>query len=149
MDDVEGTLAQEIGALGERESVVVGEPSGEPGPRRGLLRRRTPPPPRRYVQFLRHDGTLFGECVGSRDHFGGDWPVTGEQHATLRALGWLAPGDDDPTETQPSYPNYWWTDPSGSAVAELARLGAGALEVLGADPAALTIVRNHSQDHSA
>lgn len=137
MDDLESTLAQEIGALGDRESLVVGEPAGQPGPRRGLLRRRTPPPPSRYVQYLRHHDTLFAECVGSRDHFGGDWPVTDDQHAALRSLGWLAPGDDDPTETQPHVPNYWWTDPSGSDVATAARLGAGALRVLGVDPAAL------------
>ncbi|MFC5492520.1 TY-Chap domain-containing protein [Nocardioides caricicola] len=142
MDDVEGSLREEIAALGERESVVLGEPAGEPGPPRGLLRRRTPPPPTRYVQYLRHDGTLFGECVGSCDHFGGTWPVTDEQHAALRELGWLAPGDDDPTETDPGVGNYWWTDPSGSDVATAARLGAGALEVLGVEPATLTYVRN-------
>lgn len=142
MDDLDSILAQEIGALGDGDSLVVSEPQGQPGPPRGLLRRRTPPPPTRYVQFLRHHDTLFAECIGSRDHFDGDWPITDAQHAELRALGWLAPGDDDPTETQPPVPNYWWTDPSGSDVATAARLGAGALELLGVDPASLEYVRN-------
>ena len=136
-DEVERQLAAEIASLRDGESMVVGEPPGEPGPPRGILRRRTPPAPVRYVQYLRHHDTLFAECVGSRDHFGGDWPVTDEQHAALRALGWLAPGDEDPTETQPSYPNYWWTDASGADSAALARLGAGALRVLGVDQAGL------------
>ncbi|GAB2453102.1 hypothetical protein GCM10027062_37240 [Nocardioides hungaricus] len=141
MDDtwhrLERELVGEIESLGEMESLVAEEEPPEPGPARGLLRRRAAPPPVRYVQFLRHDGALFAECVGSRDHFGGDWPVTDEQHASLRALGWRAPGDDDPTGTQPAYPNYWWTDPSGAEVAAAGRLGAAALRVLGADPAAL------------
>lgn len=142
MDDLEERLAAEIGRLGDGESIVVGEPPAEAGPPRGLLRRRAAPPPVRYVQFLVQDGALFAECVGSRDHFGGDWPVTDEQHRALRALGWLAPGDEDPTGTQPGYPNYWWTDPSGADVSSAAGLGAGALAVLGADPASLTYETN-------
>ncbi len=146
---VETRLARTLTDLGVNEFVIVGEPQPPAPPRTGLLRRRPAPPPCRYVQFRRDDETsLYGECVGAT-RFGGDWEVPDEIHDRLRALGWLAPGDPDPTGTRPPYPNYWQcviadpARPSGhrpgtDPAAELARLGAGALRLLGVEPESLT-----------
>lgn len=139
--DVERRLAEELATLADQEFVVVGEPEPPTEPRRGLLRRRPAPPPTRYVQFGRYGDDLHGECVGAT-LFGGDWEVTPEQHDRIRELGWLAPGDRDPDGTQPAYPNYWRTLTPGDS-ADLARMGAGALAVLGVDPLALQWRRDH------
>lgn len=134
-DDVRRRLRDLLTDLSQDEFVIVGEPSPEPGPPRGLLRRRPEPPPRRYVQF-RDDGEwLYGECVGAA-LFGGDWEIGDEQHERLRAMGWLAPGDPDPSGTQPPYPNYWALRPRAEA-GQMADQGVDALAELGADPATL------------
>ncbi|NYD40534.1 TY-Chap domain-containing protein [Nocardioides panaciterrulae] len=148
-EQVEKHLARTLADLGVNEFVIVGEPQPPAPPRTGLLRRRPAPPPSRYVQFRRDDETAwYGECVGAT-RFGGDWEVPEEVHDRLRSLGWLAPGDPDPTGTQPSYPHYWQcvtTDPDRPSghepgtdpATELARLGAAALDLLGVDPWSLT-----------
>ncbi|ABL83659.1 TY-Chap domain-containing protein [Nocardioides sp. JS614] len=137
--DVTARLDQELAGLGDGEFLVVGEPAAEPGPPRGLLRRRAPAPPRRYVQVRVAGAWGYAECVGAT-RFGGEWPATPAQHDALRALGWLAPGDADPTGTAPAYPNYWRTVPVAELPA-LASLGARSLEVLGTDPAAVRVDR--------
>lgn len=131
-----GTRLRDLLAdLTEDEFVVLGEPQPAPGPRRGLLRLRPEPPPTRYVQF-RDDGEwLYGECVGAA-RFGGDWEITDEQHQQLRALGWLAPGDEDPIDVPPSVPNYWVRLARGES-SRLASMGADALALLGVDAASL------------
>lgn len=138
-DEVETELASALAALGSEEFLVVGEPAPAPGPARGLLRRRTAPPPHRYVQFRVAGEWVYAECVGSTV-FGGDWPSTAEQHDALRDLGWLAPGDEDPSQTQPAYPNYWRTLPTTER-ARLAVLGARSLEALGVEPTAVHVER--------
>lgn len=123
--------------LSPDEFVVVSEPVEEPGPRRGLLRRRPEPPPVRYVQFRNDDGRwLYGECVGAR-LFGGDWEINEEHHQELRRMGWLAPGDPDPAGVQPSVRNYWVLLERGEA-STLARMGIHALALLDADPGTLS-----------
>lgn len=139
--DVAALLDAELAGLGDGEFLVAGEPAGAPGPPRGLLRRRTPPPPRRYVQARVAGGWAYAECVGAT-LFGGDWPATPEQHDALRALGWLAPGDEDPTGTAPAYPNYWRTV-SVVELPALAALAVRSLEVLGTDPDAVQVDRDH------
>ncbi len=138
-DEVETELTTALAALEPEEFLVVGEPAPAPGPARGLLRRRSAPPPHRYVQFRATGEWVYAECVGSTV-FGGDWPSTAEQHDALRDLGWLAPGDEDPTETRPGYPNYWRTLPRAER-AELALLGARSLSVLGVEPTAVHVER--------
>jgi hypothetical protein len=88
------------------------------------------------VQFRRDDESrLYAECVGAA-LFGGDWEVSADVHEAIRGLGWLAPGDPDPTGTQPAYPNYWRSCPREQA-ADLARSGAEALRLLDAEPGTL------------
>ena len=137
--EVEDRLEAALVALEDREFLVLGEPAADPGPRRGLLRRRPAPPPRRYTQFRFAGDWIYAECVGS-ELFGGDWAATPQQHESLRELGWLAPGDEDPTQTQPPYPNYWRTVPS-SERARLSSPAVRALEVLDADPGELVLER--------
>lgn len=133
---VRGRLRDLLADLTEDEFVVLGEPQPAPGPRRGLLRLRPEPPPHRYVQFRNDDGEwLYGECIGAT-LFGGDWEITEEEHARLRSLGWLAPGDEDPSGTEPPYPSYWTCRPVAESVGT-ADMGVDALVTLGADPAAL------------
>ena len=140
--DVAARLDAELTSLADGEFLVAGEPAAAPGPPRGLLRRRTPPPPRRYVQVRVADDWAYAECVGAA-RFCGEWPATPGQHDALRALGWLAPGDEDPTGTAPAYPNYWRTVP-GSELPTLAALAARSLEVLGTDPDAVQVDRGRA-----
>ena len=104
--DVVRRLETELLTLGDEEFVVLGEPEPATAPARGLLRRRPRPAPTRYVQVRRSGGHWYAECVGATS-FGGDWEVDPATDVRLRALGWLVPGDDDPSGVQPSYPNYW------------------------------------------
>jgi hypothetical protein len=134
-DEILARLAATLAGLDDGGYVVVGEPEGEPAPARGLLRRRPPPPPRRYVQAARRGTWLYAECVGSTA-FGGDWEVTSEQDAAIRAAGWLTPDQDDETGTRPSYPNYWRTLPATHAP-EVAALLVEGLRVLEVDPEGL------------
>jgi hypothetical protein len=75
--------------LGDREFLILGEPTPdvEP-PRRGLFGRRTPPAPTRYVQVLRLEQVLSAECVGAAS-LGGTWHMSEPTIQQLRGLGWL------------------------------------------------------------
>lgn len=134
-DEVRARLAAQLADLADGELVVLGEPAGEPGPPRGLLRRRTPPPATRFVQVRRDEDQLYAECVGSTA-FGGDWEVDDTTHERLRDLGWLVPGEVTASAMEPSYPAYWRLLPVSGA-AELAGTCAGTLDALGADPSTL------------
>ena len=134
-DDVRAQLVRELPTLDDDEFVVVGEPEAAPAPAGGLLRRRPAPPPTRYVQVRRDGEHWYAECVGATT-FGGDWDVDDVTHDRLRDLGWLVPGEDDPSGVQPSYPNYWRVLPRAEAD-RVGRLCVGALELLGADPSTL------------
>ena len=131
-DHLRRELAGRLAALSEGDALILGEPTDVPK-RRGF--RRQPVPPSRYVQFLRDSDHLYGECVGST-LFGGDWPTSEADHQRVRALGWLSPGDPDPSGTQPGYPHYWCCLPSGRTE-DLAAMATGALDALGAEPATL------------
>jgi hypothetical protein len=134
-DDLSARLAAVLVDLAEDEFVVVSEPAPPAEPRSGLLRRRPKPAPTRYVQFRRDDSWLYGECVGAA-LFGGDWHVPPADHARLRELGWLVPGEDDPSAVQPSYPNYWRVLARERA-ADAAAMAAASLEILGVEPSVL------------
>ncbi|MCY7402423.1 MAG: hypothetical protein LH477_15975 [Nocardioides sp.] len=136
-DDVRTRLERELLALDDDEFVVVKEPES-PSPRppaRGLFRRRPAAEPTRYVQLRRDGHYWYAECVGATT-FGGDWTVDEVTHESLRDLGWLVPGEDDPSGVQPSYPNYWKVLPRVEA-GRAATICSDALAILGADPSTL------------
>ena len=134
-DAVRRRLEQELADLTDAAFVVVGEPVAPAGPPRGLLRRRPRPAPTRYVQVRRDGDHWYAECVGATT-FGGDWEVDEVTHHRLRDLGWLVPGEEDPSGVQPSHPNYWRVLPRQES-ARATTMSAGALELLGADPGRL------------
>lgn len=133
--DVRARLEQELRSLGDGEFVVVGEPEPARETARGLLRRRPPSAPTRYVQLRRDGDHVYAECVGSTA-FGGDWEVDEVTHGRLRDLGWLVPGDEHASGVQPSYPNYWIVLLRTEAE-RAATTCADALALLGVDPSAL------------
>lgn len=141
--DVRTRLAEELAGLDPDEFVVLSEPDGQPDPEQQpgllgrLLGRRPESAPVRWVQYRNDDGSwIYGECVGST-LFDGDWEIDQVTHDRLRQLGWLAPGDPDPTGTRPDYPAYWQCRGSEHA-ADLAAMGVEALRLLGTDPTTLT-----------
>jgi len=129
---VEEWLSATLVDLVDGDILIVGEPSAQPAPRRGLLRLRPKPPPVRCVQYLRTDRYLACECVGATS-FGGDLPLTAEQDEAIRGVGWRLPTDASDAEAAPSYPNYHRTAPADEARAA-ARLGVDALAALGLRP---------------
>jgi hypothetical protein len=126
---VEDRLARALAALTYPDVVVVSSKQPPQRRRRGLFGRSTTVPAL-YVQFSRIEDTLACECVGARS-FGGRAPLTPEQDASIRSLGWRIPQDFNESEPAPSYPNYHRRVANSR---EAARLGAGALEVLGLNP---------------
>lgn len=131
-------LAADLAALADGEFVIAGEPAPEPPPRRGLLRRRAPVAPHRYVQFLRVGEGIRAECVGAR-LFGGDLDISPEVHERLRASGWLAPADDvDDATFGRGYPNYRVLGHLDEAP-RLAGLGVDALALLGLRPGEVSV----------
>lgn len=129
-DALNDELTAWLESLADGESVVVGEPVslGEP---HGLFRRRTKPLPSRYVQYVRLEHYLGGECVGSTA-FGGEWEISPEDHERLRGLGWRAP--DSTNSDEWGAPMYKCDVPRTEA-ARLARMGVDTLRLLGVDPA--------------
>lgn len=134
-EDVRGRLERELLALDDEQFVVLGEPEPPRAPARGLLSRRPAPGSTRYAQLRRDADHWYAECVGATS-FGGDWDVDEVTHGQLRDLGWLVPGEDDPSGVQPSYPNYWKVLPRAEA-GRAATMCADALAFLGADPTRL------------
>ena len=134
-DDVRTGLERELLTLDGDEFVVVAEPEPPRPPARGLFRRQQAPEPTRYVQLRRDGDHWYAECVGAAT-FGGDWDINEVTHERLRDLGWLVPGEDDPSGVQPSYPNYWKVLPRAEA-GRAATICSDALAILGADPSTL------------
>lgn len=75
-------------ALDLYDSLTIRE--RRPAPRRSMLRKQPKAEPRRFVQVTAAQTRLIAECVGSTS-FGGDWPMTPEQEATLLRQGWSKP----------------------------------------------------------
>lgn len=82
-------------ALDFQDVLTIGERL-EPAPRRGLLRRRAPSGPRRFVAATAGQTVLVLEVVGSTS-FGGAWPMTPEQEQRLERAGWERPWNEDLT----------------------------------------------------
>lgn len=98
-DDTQESLARSLRELPDRGFVVL-KPTEPPGRlaivhhRRlaGLIteRRATASP---FVQFLRMENDLRGECVGS-EGMGGPFPLTDEEHERDLGLGWVVPSHE-------------------------------------------------------
>ncbi len=96
--------------------------------RRTLLKRSAQTEPRRFVQITAGQTRLIAECVGSTS-FGGDWPMSAEQEATLLRQGWEKPWSDDYRTFQ--------REASLVGAPRLALATVRALELLGCDPSEL------------
>jgi hypothetical protein len=128
-------LLTHLTTLEDREFVILGEPvTYRPG-RSKLFRRRPRPLPSRFVQFLRLDEHLAGECVGPADA-GGGWDISKHDQDRIRALGW-----DDTGRRELGAPNFSVELPRAEA-ARLAGMGVEALKVLGAAPGSLAFQRD-------
>jgi hypothetical protein len=90
-DAVNQRLVGAMLALDLYDSLTIGD--RRTPPRRSLLGRRPAEGPRRFVQVTAGQTRLIAECVGSTT-FGGDWPMTPEQEATLLRQGWEKPWSD-------------------------------------------------------
>ncbi len=123
-------LRSALDLLHDRGFVVLGEPVDETSVRRGLLRRRRPRPVR-YVQVLRTEDVLSGECVGARS-LGGTWEMDGATVRELCRLGWRTP-EQAADEWAESTPNFAVHVPQDQ-VADLTDLLVVSLQLLGADP---------------
>ena len=123
-------------ALDLYDSLTIGDRPEEP-PRRSLLRRREPEVgPRRFVQITAGRTRLIGECVGSTS-FGGDWPMTPEQEATLLRQGWQKPW----SETERTFQR----EASLIGAPRMALATVRALELLGCNPADLHYERSREE----
>lgn len=80
-------------ALDFQDVLTIGE-RVEPAPRRGLLRRRAPSGPRRFVSATAGQTVLVLEAVGSTS-FGGAWEMTPAQEQRLERAGWERPWSDE------------------------------------------------------
>jgi hypothetical protein len=138
-------ITSELAGLGQQEFVTIGEPEPTPPEPTGFMARlksKVSPPvaPSRWGQVLCVDEVLYAEFAGTQ-HIGGIWEASLEQHAALRAAGWLAPDDTDPIAPAPAQPHYWRTVPQPEAEL-VAELFVDAFSILGADLATLTLRRN-------
>lgn len=126
-------------ALGQEQTMVVGEPEAAPE-KNGILtklRSKAHSAPRRWGQALCVDEVLYVEFEGTQ-HIGGAWQATEEQHQAIRDAGWLAPGDHVPIGTPPRAHHYWLTVPQVEAEL-VAELFVDAFVILGADLESLTL----------
>lgn len=110
-------------ALDLYDSLTIGD--RRPTPRRSMLGRQPRTGPRRFVQVTAGQTRLIAECVGSTS-FGGDWPMTPEQEATLLRQGWEKPWSDTERTFQ--------REASLIGAPRLALATVRALELLGCDP---------------
>ena len=110
-------------ALDLYDSLTIGDRL--PPPRRSFLRRPPQAGPRRFVQITAGQTRLIAECVGSTS-FGGDWPMTPDQEATILRQGWEKPWSD----TQRTFQR----EASLVGAPRLALATVRALEFLGCNP---------------
>ena len=126
---LESELAATLRDLPDEGFVIVEatRPAGREVRRRrlwGLLpgTRATQQP---YVQLLRVQDRLRGECVGS-ERTGGTFPLTDAEHQQILALGWVVP-DREPFIC-PNYEREWPADDAGPSAAEQGAAEQGAAE---------------------
>jgi hypothetical protein len=103
-DDVEDALLRALGLLSDGDFLILGEPTADPLPKRGLFWRRAKPAAARYVQVLRIQDLYTAECVGARS-LGGIWEMSDATIERLLSLGWRTP-DETKQEFDTVTPNF-------------------------------------------
>ena len=89
-DDVRDALLRAIYLLADGDFLILGEPTPDPLPKRGLFGRRAKPAAARYVQVLFIEDLYAAECVGAKS-LGGTLEMSHSIIDSLRALGWRTP----------------------------------------------------------
>jgi hypothetical protein len=135
-NDVGDALVVALGRLSDGEFLILGEPTADPLPKRGLFGRRARPTPARYVQVLRYDDLYTAECVGQVSQ-GGTWEMNEPTIAQLRQLGWRSP-DEEERDLESITPNFDMYV-ALNAAPTLSELLVESLRCLGASPEDLTL----------
>jgi hypothetical protein len=106
-EDVHDALARALDLLADGDFLILGEPTPDPLPRRGLFRRRAKPAATRYVQVLRIEDLYTAECVGATS-LGGTWEMNQASIDRLLSLGWRTPeeGSRDFDAVTPNFVMY-------------------------------------------
>ena len=134
--DVETELLRALALLDEGDFLILGEPTADPTPKRGLFGRRPKPTASRYVQVLRIDDLFTAECVGAAS-LGGTWEMSERSIDRLHSLGWRSPDEGTP-EFEITIPNFDMYV-ALSAAPTLSELLVESLRHLGARPEDLTL----------
>jgi hypothetical protein len=138
--DVGDALLRALGLLADGDFLILGEPTADPLPRRGLFGRRARPMPARYVQVLRIEDLYTAECVGATS-LGGTWEMSEATIERLRTLGWRTP-DESKREFDNLTPNFDMYV-ALTAAPTLSELLVASLARLGAEPADLVLQTSH------
>jgi hypothetical protein len=135
-EDVLDALLRALALLPEGDFLILGEPTADPLPRRGLFGRRPRPVATRYVQVLRIEDLYTAECVGARS-LGGTWEMSPASIERLLSLGWRTP-EESAQEFDTGTPNFDMYV-ALTAAPTLAELLVASLRHLGARPEDLTL----------
>src|SRR5918995_4682446 len=103
-DDVEDALLRGLALLSDGDFLILGEPTADPLPKRGLFGRRAKPAAARYVQVLRIQDLYTAECVGAKS-LGGTVEMSEATIERLQSLGWSTP-DESKREFDTDTPNF-------------------------------------------
>jgi hypothetical protein len=103
-EDVHDALQRALALLAEGDFLILGEPTPDPLPKRGLFGRRAKPVATRYVQVLRIEDLYTAECVGARS-MGGTWEMDRAVIDRLLSLGWRTP-EESAREFDTVTPNF-------------------------------------------
>jgi hypothetical protein len=103
-DDVHDALVRALAQLADGDFLILGEPTADPLPKRGLFGRRAKPVATRYVQVLRIDDLYTAECVGATS-LGGSWEMDPLAIDRLELLGWRSP-EEGTREFESVTPNF-------------------------------------------
>ena len=135
-EDVGDALLRALGLLSDGDFLILGEPTADPLPRRGLFGRRAKPAAARYVQVLRIQDLYTAECVGATS-MGGTWEMSQASIDRLLSLGWRSP-EESTREFDSVVPNFDMYV-ALTAAPTLAELLVETLRHLGAQPQDLTL----------
>jgi hypothetical protein len=135
-EDVQAALLLALGLLAEGDFLILGEPTADPLPKRGLFGRRAKPVATRYVQVLRIEDLYTAECVGATS-LGGTWEMSQSSIEGLLSLGWRSP-EESTREFDSVVPNFDMYV-ALTAAPTLCELLVASLRHLGARPEDLTL----------